>query len=117
MRPPVGLEAVAVVLVCLAAGGAVGSLAAHYRAATHLAELRATLRAGREAEARMEQSLRTLAYEATAQPPEAVPPADAPRHEMLRRYTQRAADLAREPQGPSAALRHLPTDARAETNE
>src|SRR5690606_7496239 len=117
MLPAVGLETVAVVLVCLVTGGALGFLAAHYRAATHLAELRATLRAGREAEARMEQSLRTLSYEATAQSHEAVSRAVAPLHEMLRRYEQRVAELERERVDAYAELRTVSTELRDETKQ
>ncbi|HEY8452299.1 MAG: DNA recombination protein RmuC [Micromonosporaceae bacterium] len=117
MLPAVGLETVAVVLVCLVTGGALGFLAAHYRAATHLAELRATLRASREAEARMEQSLRTLSYEATAQSHEAVSRAVAPLHEMLQRYEARVAELERERVEAYAELRTVSAELRDETKQ
>lgn len=83
----------AVVVVCLAAGGAVGWLAARGRSATEIARLDATLRATREGEGRLEQSMRALNYEATAQSQEAVARAVAPLHETLRRYESRVAEL------------------------
>jgi DNA recombination protein RmuC len=89
----VDLSTLAVVLVCLGAGSAVGWLAARARGAAELADVRATLRATREGEARLEQSLRALSFEATAQSQEAVARAVAPLHDTLRRYEQRVADL------------------------
>jgi DNA recombination protein RmuC len=89
----VDLSTLAVVLVCLGAGSAVGWLGARARWAAELADVRATLRATREGEARLEQSLRALSFEATAQSQEAVARAVAPLHDTLRRYEQRVADL------------------------
>jgi DNA recombination protein RmuC len=89
----VDLSTLAVVTVCLGAGGAVGWLAARARAGTEVAGLRATLRATREGEARLEGSLRALSYEATAQSHEAVARAVAPLHETLRRYEVRVSEL------------------------
>jgi DNA recombination protein RmuC len=99
------LSTVAVVVVCLAAGGTVGWLAARSRAATEIARLDATLAATRAGEGRLEQSMRALTFEATAQSQEAVARAVAPLHETLRRYEQRVADLERERVDAYAELR------------
>ncbi|HEX5741050.1 MAG TPA: DNA recombination protein RmuC, partial [Pilimelia sp.] len=56
-------------------------------------------------EARLEQSLRTLSYEATHQSQEAVARAVAPLHETLRRYEQHVAELERARVGSYAELR------------
>ncbi len=95
----------AVVVTCLVAGGALGWLAARARAAADLARLDATLRATRDGEARLEQSMRALSYEATAQSQEAVARAVGPLHESLRRYEQRVSELERERVGAYAELR------------
>lgn len=99
------LSTLAVVVVCLAAGGAVGWLAARARAGAELARLDATLRATRDGEERLEQSMRALSYEATAQSQEAVARAVAPLHESLRRYELRVAELERERVDAYAELR------------
>ncbi|MEV6812926.1 DNA recombination protein RmuC [Micromonospora sp. NPDC051296] len=99
------LTTLAVVVVCLGAGGAVGWFAARSRAATEIARLDATLRATREGEGRLEQSMRALSYEATAQSQEAVARAVAPLHETLRRYEQRVAELERDRVDAYAELR------------
>jgi DNA recombination protein RmuC len=54
------------VVVCLAAGGAVGWLAARSRTAAETARLQATLDATRVSEQRLEQSLRTVSADALA---------------------------------------------------
>ncbi|MFV2101707.1 DNA recombination protein RmuC [Micromonospora sp. LOL_024] len=90
------LSTLAVVVVCLGAGGAVGWFAARARSATEIARLDATLHATREGEGRLEQSMRALNYEATAQSQEAVARAVAPLHETLRRYEQRVSELERD---------------------
>lgn len=95
----------AVVVVCLAAGGALGWLAARSRAAADVARLDATLRATRDGEARLEQSMRALSYEATAQSHEAVARAVAPLHETLRRYELRVAELEHDRVDAYAELR------------
>ncbi|WBB77453.1 DNA recombination protein RmuC [Micromonospora sp. WMMD882] len=95
----------AVVVVCLAAGGAVGWLAARARSAAEIARLDATLRAARDGEGRLEQSMRALSYEATAQSQEAVARAVAPLHDTLRRYEQRVAELERDRVDAYAELR------------
>jgi DNA recombination protein RmuC len=99
------LSTLAVVVVCLGAGGAVGWFAARSRSATEIARLDATLRATREGEGRLEQSMRALSYEATAQSQEAVARAVAPLHETLRRYEQRVAELERDRVDAYAELR------------
>jgi DNA recombination protein RmuC len=89
----VTFSTLAVILLCLAAGAAVGWLAARARAATDIARLEATVEAARDGEQRLEQSLRALSYEATAQSQEAVARAVAPLHDTLRRYEDRVAQL------------------------
>ena len=95
----------AVVIICLAVGAALGWLAARLRAATDIARLEATVQAGKDGEGRLEQSLRALSYEATAQSQEAVARAVAPLHEMLRRYEQRVAELEHDRVDAYAELR------------
>lgn len=95
----------AVVVVCLIAGAAVGWLAARARSGAEIARLDATLRATREGEGRLEQSMRALSYEATAQSQEAVARAVGPLHETLRRYEQRVTELERERVDAYAELR------------
>ncbi|GAA2526986.1 DNA recombination protein RmuC [Winogradskya humida] len=86
----------AVVILCLAVGAALGWLAARLRAAADIARLEATVQAGRDGEQRLEQSMRALSYESTAQSQEAVARAIAPLHEVLRHYEQRVAELERD---------------------
>ena len=83
----------AVVIICLAVGAALGWLAARVRAAADIARLEATVQAARDGEARLESSMKALSYEATAQSQEAVARAVAPLHEALRRYEERVAEL------------------------
>ncbi|QSB13881.1 DNA recombination protein RmuC [Natronosporangium hydrolyticum] len=111
------VSTLAVVVVCLAAGAAVGWLAARTRATTQLAELRATLVATRQGEARLEQSLRALTYEATAESHEAVSRAVAPLQETLLRYEQRVAELERERTDAYAELRTVSGELRQETKQ
>ncbi|WP_250003104.1 DNA recombination protein RmuC [Actinoplanes sp. M2I2] len=94
-----------VVLVCLAVGGALGWLAARLRAAADIARLEATVQARADGEERLEQSLRSLSYESTAQSQEAVARAVAPLHETLRRYEERVTELERERIDAYAELR------------
>ncbi|MFI7575200.1 DNA recombination protein RmuC [Micromonospora sp. NPDC049497] len=95
----------AVVVVCLAVGGALGWLAARSRTAAEIARLEATLQATRDGEGRLEQSMRALSYEATAQSQEAVARAVAPLHDTLRRYELRVAELERDRVDAYAELR------------
>jgi DNA recombination protein RmuC len=92
-------------VICLGAGGALGWLAAQGRAAADIARLEATLAATRDGEARLEQSLRALSFEATAQSQEAVARSVAPLHETLRRYEQRVAELEHDRLDAYAELR------------
>jgi DNA recombination protein RmuC len=101
----VTFSTLAVVIICLAVGAALGWLAARLRAATDIARLEATLQAGRDGEARLEQSMKALTYEATAQSQEAVARAVAPLHETLRRYEQRVAELEHDRVDAYAELR------------
>jgi DNA recombination protein RmuC len=101
----VTVSTLAVVLLCLAAGAALGWLAARLRAATDIARLEATVQAHREGEERLEQSLRSLSYEATAQSQEAVARAIGPLHETLQRYERRVTELEHERVDAYAELR------------
>jgi DNA recombination protein RmuC len=103
---------VLLVLVALAAGAALGWLAARARlagdlarAAAEVARLDATLRATREGEARLERSLRALTYEATEQSQAAVAEAVAPLREAIARYEMRVGQLERDRVGAYEALR------------
>ena len=82
-----------------------GWLAARARAGAEIARLDATLTATRDGEERLEQSMRALSYEATAQSQEAVARAVAPLHETLHRYELRVAELERERVDAYAELR------------
>jgi DNA recombination protein RmuC len=99
------IVALLLVLVGLLVGAALGWLAARSRSAADIARLDATLRATRDGEARLEQSLRALSYEASAQTQDAVAQAVAPLREALMRYEQRVGDLERERVGAYEALR------------
>ncbi|RZU50222.1 DNA recombination protein RmuC [Krasilnikovia cinnamomea] len=99
------VSTVAVVIVCLGVGAALGWLAARLRAAADIARLEATVEAGRAGEQRLEQSMRALSYEATAQSQEAVARAVAPLHDALRRYEQRIGELERDRVDAYAELR------------
>jgi len=93
------------VLVGLLVGAALGWLAARSRSAADIARLDATLQATRDGEARLEQSLRALSYEASAQTQDAVAQAVAPLQDALLRYERRVGDLERERVGAYEALR------------
>jgi DNA recombination protein RmuC len=101
----VTFSTLAVVVLCLAVGAALGWLVARLRAAADIARLAATVQAGRDGEARFEQSMKALSYEATAQSQEAVARAVAPLHEALRRYEQRIAELEHDRVDAYAELR------------
>jgi DNA recombination protein RmuC len=101
----VTVSTLAVVILCLAVGAALGWLIARLRSAADIARLEATVQARREGEERLEQSLRSLSYEATAQSQEAVARAIAPLHEVLRRYEERVAELEHERVDAYAELR------------
>jgi DNA recombination protein RmuC len=101
----VTVSTLAVVLLCLAAGAALGWLAARLRAAVDIARLEATVQAHRDGEERLEQSMRALSYESAAQSQESVALAIAPLHDTLRRYELRVAELERERIDAYAELR------------
>jgi DNA recombination protein RmuC len=101
----VTFSTLAVVVICLLVGAALGWLAARLRAAADIARLEATVQAGRDGEQRMEQSLRALSYESTAQSQEAVARAVAPLHQVLRDYEQRVTELERDRVDAYAELR------------
>jgi DNA recombination protein RmuC len=103
--PGVTVSTLAVVVVCLAVGAALGWLAARLRAATDIARLEATVQAHRDGEERLEQSLRMLSYESAAQSQETVALAVAPLQDMLRRYELRVAELERDRVDAYAELR------------
>jgi DNA recombination protein RmuC len=103
--PDVTVSTLAVVLLCLAVGTALGWLAARTRAATDIARLEATVQAHRDGEQRLEQSLRALSYESAAQSQEAVALAVAPLQDVLRRYERRVAELERDRIDAYAELR------------
>lgn len=113
-----------VILLCLAAGAALGWMAARARAAPDIARLEATVAAARDGEQRLEQSMRGLSYEATAQSQEAVARAVAPLQDTLRRYEQRVAELERDRVDAYAELREqvramgaVSTELRGETRQ
>ncbi|MDT4986284.1 MAG: recombination protein RmuC [Micromonosporaceae bacterium] len=101
------LSTVALLLVVLGVviGTALGWLLARSRSAADIARLDATLRATRDGEARLEQSLRALSYEATAQSQDAVARAVAPLQDALLRYERRVGELERDRVGAYEALR------------
>jgi DNA recombination protein RmuC len=101
------LSIVAFVLlfVGLIVGAALGWLAARLRSSSEIARLDATLRATKEGEARLEQSLRTLSFEASMRTQDSVADAIAPLREALLRYEQRVAELERDRIGAYESLR------------
>ncbi len=99
------METLAIVVVCLLAGGGLGWLAARASTATETARLQATLDATQSGEARLEQAMRALSFEATAQSQEAVARAVAPLHDTLRRYEQRVNEMEHDRVDAYAQLR------------
>lgn len=100
---PSGVFVVAV--VCLAAGAAIGWLAARSRSAADVAGLEATLRATREGEQRLEQSLRALTHDAAREQQAGLSQLMAPLTDTLRRYEQHVGELERSRVGAYAELR------------
>jgi DNA recombination protein RmuC len=92
-------------VVGLAAGVLLGWLLARAKAATQLARLEATLQATRAGEARLEQAMRALTFESTAQSQEAVARAVAPLHETLQRYERQVTALEKDRVDAYAQLR------------
>jgi DNA recombination protein RmuC len=101
----VTVSTLAVVIVCLVVGAALGWLVARLGAAADIARLEATVQAAKDGEERLQQSLRALSFEATAQSQEAVARAVAPLHDVLRRYEQRLGDLEHDRVDAYAELR------------
>ncbi|MDT5039082.1 MAG: recombination protein RmuC [Actinoplanes sp.] len=99
------VSTLAVVIVCLVVGAALGWLVARLGAAADIARLEATVQAAKDGEERLQQSLRALSFEATAQSQEAVARAVAPLHDVLRRYEQRLGDLEHDRVDAYAELR------------
>jgi DNA recombination protein RmuC len=99
------IVALLLLFVGLLVGAALGWLAARLRSSSDIARLDATLRATKDGEARLEQSLRALSFEASAQTQDAVADAVAPLREALLRYEQRVTELERDRVGAYEALR------------
>lgn len=99
------IVALLLLFIGLIVGAALGWLAARSRSSADIARLDATLRATKEGEARLEQSLRALSFEASAQTQDAVADAVAPLREALLRYEQRVGELERDRVGAYEALR------------
>jgi DNA recombination protein RmuC len=99
------IVALLLLFIGLIVGTALGWLAARSRSSADIARLDATLRATKEGEARLEQSLRALSFEASAQTQDAVADAVAPLREALLRYEQRVGELERDRVGAYEALR------------
>ncbi len=78
------MDTLAIVVICLVAGIGLGWLAARARTAPELARLQATVDANAAGEVRLEQAMRSLSYEATAQSQEAVARVISPLNETLR---------------------------------
>jgi DNA recombination protein RmuC len=78
------VDTLAIVVICLIAGAGLGWLAARARSAPELARLQATIDAAAAGEVRLEQAMRSLSYEATAQSQEAVARVVSPLNETLR---------------------------------
>lgn len=100
---PSGVFVVAV--VCLAAGGAIGWLAARSRAAADVARLEATLQATRDGEQRLEQSMRALSHDAAREQQAGLTQLMAPLTETLQRYERHVGELERSRVGAYAELR------------
>ncbi len=97
--------AVLLVIVGLAVGGALGWLAARARSSAEVARLDATLKAAKEGEARLEQSLRALSHEAARDQQAGLAQLLAPLQEALHRYERRVFDVENERVDAYAELR------------
>nr|BFE63344.1 DNA recombination protein RmuC [Dactylosporangium thailandense] len=95
----------ALLIIGLLLGAALGWYVARSRSAVDLAKLEATLQATREGEARLEASLRSLTLEARGQTQDAVADAVTPLSEALLRYERRVAELERDRVGAYESLR------------
>jgi len=93
------------VLIGLSVGAALGWLAARARAAAEVARLDATLRATREGEARLEQSLRALSHEAARDQHSALAQLLTPLQEAIHRYERRVVEVENDRVDSYAELR------------
>ncbi|ADD45167.1 DNA recombination protein RmuC [Stackebrandtia nassauensis] len=89
------MDYVLIAIVCLAAGAAAGWFAARARSATENAALSARLDAARDNETRLEQSLRAVTADATAQSKTALNELLHPLRESLHRYEQHVGEVER----------------------
>ncbi|HKD99164.1 MAG TPA: DNA recombination protein RmuC [Micromonosporaceae bacterium] len=96
---------VLMLFVGLVLGVALGWLAARGRSATDIARLDATLRATREGEERLAQSLRAVSHDAARDQHAALGQLIAPLQDTLSRYERRVADLERDRVDAYAELR------------
>ena len=92
-------------LIGLSVGAALGWLAARARAAAEVARLDATLRATREGEARLEQSLRALSHEAARDQHSALAQLLTPLQEAIHRYERRVVEVENDRVDSYAELR------------
>jgi DNA recombination protein RmuC len=93
------------VLTGLLAGAALGWLATRARYTAQVARLDATLRATREGEARLEQSLRALSHEATRDQHASLNQLLAPLQEAIHRYERRVVEVENDRVDSYAELR------------
>jgi len=93
------------VLIGLSVGAALGWLAARARAAVEVARLDATLRATREGEARLEQSLRALSHEAARDQHSTLAQLLTPLQEAIHRYERRVVEVENDRVDSYAELR------------
>jgi DNA recombination protein RmuC len=100
-----GLVVAVIALAALAAGAAIGWLAARMRNATELAQLHATLQASKAGEQRLEQSLRALSHDAIAQNNSAFAQLVAPIRESLAKVEAQVSDVERRRLEAYATLR------------
>jgi DNA recombination protein RmuC len=97
--------AVALLLIGLTVGAALGWLAARGRAAAEVARLDATLRATREGEARLEASLRALSHEAARDQHSNLAQLLLPLQEAIHRYERRVVEVENDRVDAYAELR------------
>jgi DNA recombination protein RmuC len=97
--------AVLLVLVGLLTGGALGWLAARARSAAEVARLDATLRATRDGEARLEQSLRALSHDAVRDQHTSLTELLRPLEEAIYRYERRVVEVENDRVDAYAELR------------
>lgn len=96
---------VSIAVLCLAAGGAVGWLAARARTGAEAARLQERLAAAKEGEERLERSLRTLTADAAREQSDRLSTLVGPLTDTLARYERAAGELERNRAGAYAELR------------